>query len=880
MTDYPYAGTLIADPITFQRAANAMVTVYDANDTNNTTPLALKDTSGLPMANPVRSSGDAFIPPMICPTEGRKLVAAGGLTVVEFSHEGMRLAAEAAAEAAQEASNSASTAASQAVAGASVNDAGELVIQQAGGTTLNAGPVRGAKGDKGDKGDKGADGANVLPTDAAIKQAITTPGTETATALNATIASVAGPPTNGLQEFVGLVRSGQRDLNILAIGDSTTYMTDSWAFQLPDLLAEQFPTHTVVEHLWDNTGGTAFLAPTTRYTGTGARTIHVWNAGAPGKTWTYQLNAVRRNTIMGTNPDLIFFNHGHNLTNQANPDFTNLRDVAVAAIERFRAQAPNAAVVLFSQNPRTDYPGNAEKNGDIYRRIAAERGYGFIDVNNAFWRDGRAMTTLVDILHPTTAGFAIWVNEVRKALKSQPESQALPRQKPSLFDGGRNYVPNGELDFLNPPTLDQWVVSNVTLTKDTTPGLLRSKSYVIKASKTTTTSGAQLYAVLPIAALAGKTVTATVPMYIPAGSYANTGQIQFRTNAGILYSGYTDASTEMRDQWTYRTLTVRVPETATYLRLYINVDPSSGANVADMYLDQVFVTVGTYPTETAIVPPPAAAPAPGSVDVQAFTASGTWTKLPGAKNVRVDLVAGGGGGGSGRRGAAGTVRTGGAGGGGGGLTSRLFPASALTDTVAVTVGAGGTGGAAITANDTGGASGTVGGVTSFGAYARATGGGAGGAGGTGAATGGGGATGTSSGGAGSGSSATGAAPSNASSPSGGPGGGGAGGGITTGDVPSAGSAGASVVTVSGLGQGAGGAVDSSAGAATASPAGSAIPGPGGGGGGASITTAGGAGTAGAIYGAGGGGGGASLNGNNSGAGGDGAPGMVLVTTYF
>jgi hypothetical protein len=66
-----------------------------------------------------------------------------------------------------------------------------------------------------------------------------------------------------------------------------------------------------------------------------------------------------------------------------------------------------------------------------------------------------------------------------------------------------------------------------------------------------------------------------------------------------------------------------------------------------------------------------------SIDVQLFTASGTWTKPTGAKRVRIKLIGGGGGGGSGRKGAAATNRFGGAGGAGGGMSEEEFLAFAL-----------------------------------------------------------------------------------------------------------------------------------------------------------------------------------------------------------
>lgn len=114
----------------------------------------------------------------------------------------------------------------------------------------------------------------------------------------------------------------------------------------------------------------------------------------------------------------------------------------------------------------------------------------------------------------------------------------------------------------------------------------------------------------------------------------------------------------------------------------------------------------------------------GAVSVQAFTASGTWTKPAGVKYVRIVCVAGGGGGGGG------TAVGGGGGGGGGGTAEKILDVTAISS-AAITIGAAGSAGAA-------GAAGGAGGNTSFatncqangGAGGGASAGGAGGAGGT------------------------------------------------------------------------------------------------------------------------------------------------------
>lgn len=295
---------------------------------------------------------------------------------------------------------------------------------------------------------------------------------------------------------------------------------------------------------------------------------------------------------------------------------------------------------------------------------------------------------------------------------------------------------------------------------------------------------------------------------------------------------------------------------------------------------------------------------PGSKFTQ-FTTSGTWTKDPRAKWVSVIGFAGGAGGGSGRRGASLSNRGGGGGGACNGFFSVEGPAQFFGATETVTIGAGGTGGTAILANDTNGNPGGNSNDSRFGnaSSCNSSAGAAAGAGGT-TSGGGGGATlngtvqtpffvwtsagsveGTS------GSTTTPSTPSNYPTSNGAqsgvvlyPGGGGGGGGINSADTVGNGSnarsqvsrqTGSDVVINAG---GLAGTSGASGGNGNPSLVTGGVPtaGTGGGGGGASAAAPAGAGGNGGIPGGGGGGGGASLNGNNSGAGGNGARGEIWV----
>ena len=265
----------------------------------------------------------------------------------------------------------------------------------------------------------------------------------------------------------------------------------------------------------------------------------------------------------------------------------------------------------------------------------------------------------------------------------------------------------------------------------------------------------------------------------------------------------------------------------------------------------------------------------------------TWTKPLWASMVSVVVVSGGGGGGSGRKGAGATVRTGGGGGAGGNLSEARLPAAMLPATVAVTVQAGGVGGAAITAASTTGIAGasTTGGFSSFGTFVKVFGSQAG-QGGAASAPGASVPTVNMFSGTGGGVPNTGGTASvpalnaiRAAS------GGGGGGSISSTDnLASASDGGGPPMNivgtqVSGGGGVSGGIVDGAAGGAAASNASGADYGGQGGGGGAAskLAAGGGKGGKGGWPGGGAGGGGAGLDAvGNSGAGGDGANGMVLV----
>lgn len=161
---YSYDPIFAVDPNSPSNVArNASILIFDPNDPAKA-PVTLTDVTGSPVANPITVNQHGFGPAIKHATLDRLAWEGAGMSGVFTSYEGMKEEAVAAREAAEVAAADAAAAAQA-----------DLEARIASGVF---------------KGEKGADGANVLPTDAAIRDAIENPGSAARGALNAlTLAS-------------------------------------------------------------------------------------------------------------------------------------------------------------------------------------------------------------------------------------------------------------------------------------------------------------------------------------------------------------------------------------------------------------------------------------------------------------------------------------------------------------------------------------------------------------------------------------------------------------------------------------------------------------------------------------------------------------------
>ncbi|MGC0237263.1 GDSL-type esterase/lipase family protein [Arthrobacter sp. SD76] len=481
----------------------------------------------------------------------------------------------------------------------------------------------------------GPQGPAGVADDASVADLVTTPGSETATALSATnltqITAVANDPdgpiaaaideravsTSAFAPALQKIAAGTNDVNLLIVGDSTTAKTaatdqtgtqvDTWGERLPAALAAEYPTHTISTR-WYNDGTSTYDAATT-IAGSGARTIHLWMGAVPGKETGYPI--ARASSLLATpaaaGVDLLVIAHGHNENNVTSGGNTatdaKLRDRYVANVEQIRTYTGNAPTVITSQNPAPALAGFSERRADIYRSYAAERGYGFVDVCAAFYADGRSIADVLiqtDGLHPANAGAVVWLNAMMKPLAARnAAAQPLRPSPPAFFEERRNFLVNSNFtDWPTSSTLTSWNQTNLTVSQQAgTAALLETKSYSAKLTKTAAGSSAKLDQSISAQAklLAGREVTFAVRMHIPAGTPQTAAQISISDGATLLVS---DQTKVINDTWFWKIVTIRCRSNMTALTCNIQVDPSATGSLETIYVDRAALVLGRYPADS------------------------------------------------------------------------------------------------------------------------------------------------------------------------------------------------------------------------------------------------------------------------------------------
>lgn len=434
-----------------------------------------------------------------------------------------------------------------------------------------------------------AQAASLEVPDANVSALIGNPATDTRAALSAAYAARAVDSTQGL---IAKIEAGLDDATMLVVGDSTTAEPGRWVGYLAATLGEQFPTHSVNIHQFNISGTLAYDAPTTIATGTGPRALNIYNAAIGGHSTFSWKGAKGDAAFDGLDPDLIVVALGHNEGGSAVSERWHQQMLSLT--EDLTARS-DASLILVAQNPQMVSAGvsadEQEPRREVYRNIAAHRGFGFIDVCQAFLDTGQAYELTSDGTHPTATGYQLWADTVAEAFVGDHKRGAPRPQPPSGFTQAAATI-NRNPTFES--GLAHWLTSGATAVLDTTH---TAESSAVKI--TGDGAGASfLYQNLPLDRVRGRWITVAARLYVPAGSVDSAGVVALSDSAGM---SSTTGHSHGKDGWRWDVVTRFIPAGATTprVRVYASVAASTGS----VWLDRAIVVEGRWPREVARADP-------------------------------------------------------------------------------------------------------------------------------------------------------------------------------------------------------------------------------------------------------------------------------------
>lgn len=564
MAEAYYEPTPATDGATMNPVPGAVFQVFEIADTTFSTPLSLRVGSGNPTTTVTASETLATLPGVYVTSPNYEHIwKSGTFEWRRDSIDGAKKAIEDAKLAASNSASSASSAASEAATSAQAAQNAAALVD--------------------------------APADQIMADVAANSGSAFAGQLNATIAERVGG-SGAAQAFLSLIENGTRNADMLVVGDSTGNETSEWVYLFITDLAAQYPSHTFQYRLW-NDGTQTYDAATTIATGAGTRTVTLWNASIAGATTQSWQGTRITPAILATPADVVLISLGHN----EQPDVGSWRGRYLSLTETISTRKPTTPLILIGQNPATANTLQAQRI-EVYRDIAARRGYGFIDAHHAFVEAGGNLT--VDGIHPTAAGSRLWADTV---LGSFTKAKGEPRTQPSstlVEKTPDNLAPNGLLTEWTGSVPTGWTFNLCTPTKDTA-GMETGTAAV---AVTCDSAGGNVTISLDPAKVKGKTVTLAVRVKISAGAANTTGRLALidsaTSNIQINESYPTDGY-----RWMMHTATFSANPATARIQIY------AGTVGSQMTIDRAILVEGVLPRDASPT-----ATASGNVTVP----QGTW----------------------------------------------------------------------------------------------------------------------------------------------------------------------------------------------------------------------------------------------------------------
>lgn len=391
-------------------------------------------------------------------------------------------------------------------------------------------------------------------------------------------------PLAQMGRFWGAVESGEEDIYLLVIGDSTGNSKFEWVWQLALLWAEDNPTHSVRYRLYED--GSGWMSEEAVSSGSGPRSIYIDNVSIPGAI-ERDVQGAKRASIYdsGRVYDLVIFNHGHNEGTSV-PYRTILAGFTEAIFDA-RHCNPNASIIATVQNPRLDFPDHSARVSNAWRTMSAVHGIGLIDVYGVIQSLGVPTGLYTDGTHPNELGMQLWTLVAYTAL-NRPSGNIDAPLRGYSYPAAANYIKNAAFFQWFNGSPREWESNGVTVAPE--PSLVETGPVSLRITATDNGGLAWVDLSKAIRLLRGQWLTFIARVWAGSDSTANSGRIQIRYDSTSVSSRGQRAG---KGGWTWVAVHALIPTDASSLTVRV-LAGDSGESVV---IDRVWAGVGLAPSD-------------------------------------------------------------------------------------------------------------------------------------------------------------------------------------------------------------------------------------------------------------------------------------------
>lgn len=212
-----------------------------------------------------------------------------------------------------------------------------------------------------------------------------------------------------------------RDATVLIGSDSTGNEAWEWVYLLATKYATEFPSFTVEYYLWDVSNKQFPDDAEVISTGTGQRTLRIYNGAVGGSRPDYMLGERFEKFAASKNADLIICNYGHNFAQDVdNASYVNSNLCKyIEFIDAVVSQNPCAGCIVIGQSPqRTN--NKMRLVVDAANKVAGLLNCDFVDVYSEFESQGKDVSLYLenDVVHPSPSGMALVIDKIWRSHSS------------------------------------------------------------------------------------------------------------------------------------------------------------------------------------------------------------------------------------------------------------------------------------------------------------------------------------------------------------------------------------------------------------------------------------------------------------------------------